>query len=344
MKRVSKTRKSDLARTQDPTFRSAAVARMVAMPVATLRIWEQRYQAVKPTAAPSGHRLYSPADVERVTLLRQLTEQGHAIGSIASLDSSQLQHIARTSVQTDQGEPRATTERERALRIAIVGPALALRVQRPSVVQQLLRKVRVVAVYESLEEASTSSNAKADILLWFASELPSHTLSALEAAQLASGASRLAVMYRFANTTAIEALSNMGAVVAREPSGDEAFSTWLNSLNSTASLSATDGASKTHSSSDLATRLPATSSRRYDDATLTTIAGLEPKMACECPGHIAELLMQLSSFENYSASCVNESPADAQLHAYLRQVASASRVLFEAALERVAKHEGLSLR
>ena len=52
----------------------------------TLRIWEQRYQAVKPTTAVSGHRLYSPADVQRVLLLRQLTQRGHAIGSIAALD------------------------------------------------------------------------------------------------------------------------------------------------------------------------------------------------------------------------------------------------------------------
>ena len=56
---------------------------MANMPVATLRIWEQRYQAVHPATAASGHRLYSPADVQRVLMLRQLTEQGHAIGTLA---------------------------------------------------------------------------------------------------------------------------------------------------------------------------------------------------------------------------------------------------------------------
>jgi MerR family transcriptional regulator, light-induced transcriptional regulator len=66
-----------------PTFRAGAVARIAGMPVATLRIWEQRYQAVRPHTAASGHRLYSSADVERVTLLRRLTAQGHAIGMLA---------------------------------------------------------------------------------------------------------------------------------------------------------------------------------------------------------------------------------------------------------------------
>ena len=83
--------------------------------------------------------------------------------------------------------------------------------------------------------------------------------------------------------------------------------------------------------------------QRYDDAALTAIAGLSPAIACECPRHLAELLMQLSNFETYSADCANRSPADAQLHAYLQRVAGASRGLFEAALERVARHEGLTL-
>lgn len=53
--------------------------------------------------------------------------------------------------------------------------------------------------------------------------------------------------------------------------------------------------------------------------------------------------MQLSHFEAYSAECEQRSAADAELHAYLRQVAAASRARFEAALEHVARHEGLML-
>ena len=83
--------------------------------------------------------------------------------------------------------------------------------------------------------------------------------------------------------------------------------------------------------------------RRFDDAALTVIAGLSSTLACECPRHVAELLMQLSNFEAYSADCANRSPDDAELHAYLRRVAGASRAMFEAALERVARQEGLTL-
>ena len=69
-------------------------------------------------------------------------------------------------------------------------------------------------------------------------------------------------------------------------------------------------------------------------------AGRSSTMACECPRHVAELLVQPSHFEAYSAECGHRSAADAELHAYLRKVAAASRARFEAALGHVALHEG----
>ncbi len=83
--------------------------------------------------------------------------------------------------------------------------------------------------------------------------------------------------------------------------------------------------------------------RRWDDAALADFANLSPTIACECPRHVAELLMQLSHFEAYSAECEHRNAADAELHAYLRRVATTSRARFEAALEHVALHEGLLL-
>jgi len=53
--------------------------------------------------------------------------------------------------------------------------------------------------------------------------------------------------------------------------------------------------------------------------------------------------MRLSYLETDRAECEQRSPADAELHAYLNRVAAASRAQFEAALERVALHEGLLL-
>ncbi len=323
-----------------PSFRSAAVARMAQMPVATLRIWEQRHQAVRPHTAPSGHRLYSPADVQRVLLLRQLTEQGHAIGSLAALDSAQLQQLARQLSLASSGKAQGGARSSRAARWVVVGQALAGRLQRPAVAMQLGHAAPVVAVFESLAEAA-HAGVDADLLIWHAPELPGDLPPEWQAARQACGAERVAVVHRFAGSAATRRMTEAGVAMLREPADDQALGSWfawIEAGRAHAALAASP--SQEPSGGARPERLLP---RRYDDATLTTIAGLSPTLACECPRHVAELLMQLSSFESYSASCIHRDDADAQLHAYLQQVAGTARALFESALERLARHEGLPL-
>lgn len=97
-------------------YRSGAVARMLRMPVATLRIWERRYQVTDVHCTPAGHRLYAAEDVKRLALLKQLTGIGHAIGRIAKLSLTQLQEVAQSHARlmvrsraVDNGTPLAFT-------------------------------------------------------------------------------------------------------------------------------------------------------------------------------------------------------------------------------------------
>ncbi|MDE2606127.1 MAG: MerR family transcriptional regulator [Burkholderiales bacterium] len=308
--------------------------------MATLRTWEQRYQAVLPATLPSGHRMYSPADVQRVLLLRRLTREGYAIGSIAALDVERLQDLAdgRTAGRPGTAQKLAAS----GLRAVVIGQALAVRLQRPAVTRGLSRTLRAVAVFDTLEEAARARHTKpCDLLLWQVPPLQADPTPVLLAARRVWQPRLTAVVYRFADATVRRRLSDAGAAITREPPDDEAWSAWLASLESS-----TAGA---HRPQPLPEPAPAPAASdaparpRFDEATLTAIAGLPPRMACECPRHVAELLMQLTSFESYSAGCADRNAADAQLHTYLRQVAAAARTLFESALERVALHEGLSL-
>lgn len=336
-----------------PSFRSAAVARLAEMPVATLRIWEQRHQAVRPVTAESGHRLYSPADLQRVLLLRQLTGQGHAIGSIAALSDAELQGLSQPVACVRQAPgvrpgaaPYAGARPGQAFRLAVVGAALAARVQRPAVARHLAHAVPRVLVFDSLADVvQAGDDVIVDLLLWHApalrAELPRDWLAARQSCR----ARQAAVVYRFAGAAATRALAAAGAATLREPSDDEALGTWLASVQAALPRPAKRRSAGNAAVAPGAAREPGTlAPRRYADEVLTTIAGLSSSLTCECPRHVAELLMQLSSFEAYSAGCIHRDSADAQLHAYLQQVAGASRALFEAALERVARHEGLPLR
>jgi DNA-binding transcriptional MerR regulator len=333
-----------------PHYRSGAVARMVRMPVSTLRIWEQRYKVVAPATTPTGHRLYSATDVERLALLKQLTDHGHAIGAIAALSAAQLQQVASTHVTTVAGGRRPPVTRPVPWRLAVVGAALARRLQRPAVVQRLGRPPNVRAIFDTLAQAADADQAAPaapeqpiDLLLWEAPSLHAGSLSELKAAAGALGARRVAVVYRFAAAAVRKPFSDAEVVLLREPQDDDALGAWLAALASAAV--ARDAEPKDMQLPGDGLWLPPgdAAPRRFDDATLTDFAGLSSTIACECPRHVAELLMQLSSFEAYSADCEHRSPEDAALHAYLKRVAGASRALFESALERVAIQEGLIL-
>lgn len=67
-----------------------------------LRAWERRYGVVRPRRSAGGQRLYSPEEVERLTLLRAATQAGHSIAEVAQLDASALEALTET-----QATPRA---------------------------------------------------------------------------------------------------------------------------------------------------------------------------------------------------------------------------------------------
>lgn len=78
--------------------------RLVGINENTLRAWERRYNAVEPRRDDEGHRLYSQKDVERIRLLWALVKEGHGIGKIANLPSSNLKKLLARSLSPDAAE------------------------------------------------------------------------------------------------------------------------------------------------------------------------------------------------------------------------------------------------
>ncbi len=52
------------------------ISRMLGVPTATLRTWEERYGLVVPQRSPGGHRLYSRVQVELVRFVAERVESG----------------------------------------------------------------------------------------------------------------------------------------------------------------------------------------------------------------------------------------------------------------------------
>jgi DNA-binding transcriptional MerR regulator len=73
--------------TDDGALRIGELGKRAGVSPALLRAWERRYGLVRPTRSAGGLRLYSPADVERVRLMRQHLAEGLAAAEAAALAS-----------------------------------------------------------------------------------------------------------------------------------------------------------------------------------------------------------------------------------------------------------------
>jgi len=58
-------------------------ARLSGVSELSLRSWEGRYSAVSPNRTETNRRLYSDSDIEKLVLLKKLTQHGHRIGNLA---------------------------------------------------------------------------------------------------------------------------------------------------------------------------------------------------------------------------------------------------------------------
>ena len=70
------------------------VARRTGLTAHVIRIWEKRYGAVEPERTETNRRLYSDEQIERLGLLRDITQGGHSIGHVAKLPTEKLRQLA----------------------------------------------------------------------------------------------------------------------------------------------------------------------------------------------------------------------------------------------------------
>jgi DNA-binding transcriptional MerR regulator len=313
-------------------YRSGDAARLANMPVTTLRIWERRYGVVAPPKSESGQRRYSEDDVRRLALLKALVQRGHPIGSIAKLDRTQLEQLAlgrrdRESVQIASGPAPLAV----GITLAVIGDALVQRIETENF-DPAEAGVANMACFASLEEAcSHPATERADVLMVSVTSLHEDVASQVLSLGEAYQARAIAVAYGFGTGRAIQMLRLSGARLYREPDSRIELRQVLEELARTA-RGWGDAARDS---------LWLRAARRFDDQTLAAMAARSSTIACECPRHLAELIMKLSAFEKYSDECGSRSVADMLLHRNLGDVANRALAMFESALSQIAHEEGL---
>jgi DNA-binding transcriptional MerR regulator len=312
-------------------FRIGTVSKTTGIPVSTLRVWETRYAAFNPVKSEGNQRLFQESDVSKAILLKQLSNEGHTMSAIAHLDLDQLRKVSnlQNSTQIKLGA------KGESVTLAVVGLSLANRVESKKFVTELKQnKIKVTDVLADLDAANQANFAEnPQVLLIKVNTLQTNVHSSIQTLIQKNKFAQTIVIYNFATDAVVQKMKFSGLILRREPISDIELAELLQSVVFVDQARA----------QEFGTSGTVIGSRKYSEETLTRVAGISTNVLCECPRHVAELISQLASFEEYSQECLNKNTEDAHLHAYLRSISGSARSLFENALEKIAQHEGIEL-
>ena len=301
-------------------YRSGVAARLAGLSVETLRVWERRYGVSETERSPRGQRLYSEEQVYRLRLLKNLVDQGHPIGAIAGLPVAQLQELNGANAQ-DPDKPAGP------IRVAVVGESLEGRLAGGG--RESLNLDNRCSCPNLEQALSRLPKADAEVLVIELSELDESAVPHIIAAREAAEASAVVVLYRFCASATIRLLRSKDCFVMRVPA-DLGELVWL----CRAAL-----AGQRYAIKDQTAEQP--TPPRFDEDALTFLSTSANKVGCECPRHLADILLMVGSFERYSAQCESRNPEDAQLHRELGHAAGQARSVLETAMERLVQAEGI---
>jgi len=89
----------------EPILSIGAVAKATGFSPDTLRVWQKRYGFPVPRRKPSGHRLYSTADVRRLRRISEALARGHRPGQVVPLAEPRLESLLTERALTGSAEP-----------------------------------------------------------------------------------------------------------------------------------------------------------------------------------------------------------------------------------------------
>jgi len=304
-------------------FPIGVVARRTGIHPETIRIWERRYAVVSPERPGSGRRLYSEEDVRRLELVKKLVDAGNPIGQVAQLPTATL------LAQLGQGAgPAVASPGAGACRVVAVGPSLPVRLDHE---RGQLPGIELVASWREAAKAKLEErSAPPDVAILESTSVHAGTLTEIEILRARTGARASVLVYGFGPRRLLDELEREGVQCLQAP---------VPPAELRRACFAAGGQRETGLPAVRAT----TPARQFEPDQLARIASLAPTLACECPRHLADLISSLVAFEAYSSECQISKPADAMIHALLKDRAAAARALLETGLMEVLQQEGIEV-
>ncbi len=320
-------------------YRIGAVSRITGVPPETLRAWERRYGAVEPGRTEAGFRLYSEDDLERLALIKRLSDRGNAVGSIAALDREELRaRLARC-------ERGRRVRADELLRGARAGEPLPVAVLDPAVAEQLREAgpegsgLRVVAEAADLEALAGALDAGGPVVvILHLSALEPEPAAALGELLTRRGVLGAVVVFQFATRETLRHLALSGARLVRGPAEVELLRRAAAEAPFVEQVARPLGL---HLGPVLPTGDEPNPEPLFTAQALGRLREVSSTVRCECPNHLASLVRSLLEFEAYCARCEETNEDDAAVHARLYRETGAARMVMERALDFLVGADGL---
>lgn len=322
-------------------YRIGTVAKLTGISVERLRAWERRY-GLMPAERAGKTRMYSADQVERLTRIRQLIDQGHPISTLIQLSNEQLSDRL-TPAHSQASGPRPVSSRT-LNRVGLIGTQLLMLEQANANKTPPIAGIDVAARWVTLE-AFRADLAKANLSITTPTTKPPATaptprsptrgagnaplehpeeldllvvlipsLSPDSLQELAEIPQKKLVIYHFATPQAL-ALATSGELrIARWPIS------WPELCQAIGRLAGAP------------LRADYRYPRRFADAQLLDMASIGTALGCDCPMELIDLISRLNAFSEHSSVCREPSDSHTGAHHELQMHTSAARAALETAL------------
>ena len=326
-------------------FEISAVARLTGISSHVLRVWERRYQVVEPRRSDSKRRQYTQSDIRRLSLLKTLVDNGHSIGSVASLATPQLEERLSSVMESRIGDDGL--EESAPAGVCRIGLVATIARQAVREAADTAPALRVVGEFQTvLELIEAIKPGAVDLLIIEKDTIFPEEISEIQDAIATMRVRRAILIYRFAQDEIIQPLDIKRITALRAPvDAAEIQLACIADIQLALRSGKPESVPVSESDPQKFTRttqgeLP---ERAYSDEQLVRIANMSSVVICECPQHLASLLSSLAAFEKYSEQREDRNEDDAALHGFLHKTTAKCRSQMEMALSEVLTQEGITI-
>lgn len=281
-------------------------------------MWERRHSLGPSRRTDGGQREYSQVDIDHLSLIKQLVDDGMRIKDIAGLPQKTLTLIANKPAS------KGTREKQ-SFETIIIGKAFSsLFKKHRNRYPRLAIEFPELSAEQWLAQYAESSSV--NILIIQTQKVNQSMVNKIK--QLKQQGCTVFLHHPVLSIAMAEQLNKIGVHVVNPP----ITLAVIDRLTAKAKKEQTYLSGLFDSSSEFNLPLPSTIPHYFSEQALTEAATSPGSITCKCPAHLSELIQSINAFEEYSQQCGADNWKEASIHACIYAYTVQARGLLEKAL------------